>query len=213
MGGRGSGPGRDPRSRAARGAGAACWPERFGWFSWFRTGGAWLGTRTPLPPSALQQGVSPMEAISPSAWALALTPHSLGLQFFTVRRVSTWFPGETGEQGQPDPQGGACALPGLSQTPLQAVGGRGWGHGEGREAPTRPTTSTRHLSPQLLLTHTLKWAGNAHLGMSALCSEKHTCFSMLPRPLPALASPVASLSATLGGRKWHRLAPLTGGLG
>lgn len=81
----------------------------------------------PLPCCPVQQGVS-----SPSAWALALIPHSLGLRFFTVRRVgrvSTWLPGEMGEQGQPGPQGGACALPGLSQTPLWATGLRGhcWG--------------------------------------------------------------------------------------
>lgn len=78
--------------------------------------------------------------------------------------------------------------------------------GEGREARTQPTTPTRHLPPQLLLTHPLKLAGNARLGMPALRSEKHTRFSALLKPLPALASPVASLSATLGGRKWHRSA-------
>lgn len=84
------------------------------------------GPLCPPPPCGpVQQDVSPMEVTSPSAWALALTPRSLGLRFFTVRRVgrvSTWFPGEMGEQGQPGPQGGARALPGLSQMPLRATG-------------------------------------------------------------------------------------------
>lgn len=101
----GSGPGRDTLaggswcSRLPAGLSVLAGSHGFG----PGTPGWAHGPLCPPPPcSPVQQGVSPMEGTSPSAWALALTPCSLGLWFFTVRRVgrvSTWFPGEMGSRG------------------------------------------------------------------------------------------------------------------
>lgn len=212
----GSGPGRDPHLRAARGA-AACLLAQVSWLVLMVSDRGRLAGHT--DPSALLRPAAPCSRACPR-WKGPLLQRGLLPSLPVVWASGSLLSGELGEcpRGFQGKWGAGAAWPSGWGTcapwaqPDASSGRGGWGGallgqpGEGREARTRPTTPTRHLPPQPLLTHPLKWAGNARLGMPALRSENHTLFSALPRPLLALASPVASLSATLGGRKWHRSA-------
>lgn len=96
-----------------------------------------------------------------------------------------------------------CAPPGLSRTLLRA--GCGWGHGWGKQAVAVRliVTITHHKAPSsAAFTYPPSEMGRKCPScMSELLFKKHSCFLTLLRPLPALASPVASVSCHIWGQE------------